>query len=323
MSLNHHLLAKCTTDAVLSHFKSGNWSCCNSIGENFYRVGCDTTFPSPDAAFYDDTNKILATFEFKPPTETKRGILTGLGQSIAYLNFSNFSFLIIPQYIEDFRIGEYMEDLYSKKIQQNLPIGLIVYDNNNPQDVKLTHKIITQNTDIKSQANPNTRFWAKHVDLPIPLFHLLLHCFYMNKIGLINEDAFKYCWNHHLINKDNLRKLMPTPVLNIYDHQPIKTLGERKNILYFEKKINKIKQANVSDREAMIDDLLHSADSDFVGDNMYNSIRKNFLPFLRHLGMIDSTNTLTEAGFKLYHLGITHGPSSKMFYDYFTKTVLL
>ena len=91
MSVNHHLLAKATTDSVLANFKSGAWNCCTDVGTEFYRVGCDSTFPSPDAAFYDDAKKLMVTFEFKPPTETKRGILTGLGQSIAYLNSSNLS----------------------------------------------------------------------------------------------------------------------------------------------------------------------------------------------------------------------------------------
>ena len=39
--------------------------------------------------------------------------------------------------------------------------------------------------------------------------------------------------------------------------------------------------------------------------------------------MIDSTGNLTEDGFKLYHLGMVNGPNSKIFQDYFLKTVLL
>ena len=32
---------------------------------------------------------------------------------------------------------------------------------------------------------------------------------------------------------------------------------------------------------------------------------------------------MTEDGFKLYHLGLVNGPNSKIFYDYFTQTVLI
>ena len=38
--------------------------------------------------------------------------------------------------------------------------------------------------------------------------------------------------------------------------------------------------------------------------------------------MIDSTGELTESGFKLYHLGLVNGPTSKIFYDYFTRELL-
>ena len=130
MSMNHHLLAKTTTDSILAKFKLDEWKCCGNVGTGFYRVGCNATFPSPDAAFYEDDRNLLVSFEFKPATETKRGILTGLGQSIAYLNSSNLSYLIIPQKLEDFEIGEYMTDLYSNQISGNLPVGLILYENN-------------------------------------------------------------------------------------------------------------------------------------------------------------------------------------------------
>ena len=99
--MNHHLLAKMTTDSVLAKFKSGEWKCCG-VGTNFYRVGCDSSFPSPDATFYDESEKLTVCFEFKPTTENKRGILTGLGQSIAYLKSSNVSYLIVPNKLEDF-----------------------------------------------------------------------------------------------------------------------------------------------------------------------------------------------------------------------------
>ena len=58
MSINHHLLAKTTTDKILYNFKSAAWSSVNGTGVDFYRIGCNSNFPSPDAAFKDDTNKL-------------------------------------------------------------------------------------------------------------------------------------------------------------------------------------------------------------------------------------------------------------------------
>lgn len=322
MSVNHHLLAKTTTDSVLANFKSGAWKCVNDVGVDFYRVGCDSTFPSPDAAFYDDAKKLMVSFEFKPPTETKRGILTGLGQSIAYLNSSNLSYLVIPQTLEDFQIGNYMTDLFQKQIEENLPVGLIIYENNTPTNVQLIHNVNALKKEQEFKAIATGRFWAKHLDMPVPLFHLILHCYYLKKIGNITGDAFAYCWENYLVPKSVLRTLTAVPVKDL-NGDDIQTLGGRKSITFFEKRIAAIQKLSGSAKGQAVADLRTDADTSFVGDNYYNSIKKNFVTFLKHIGVVDSTGNMTELGFKLYHLGLVNGPNSKIFFDYFTQTVLI
>ena len=320
MSVNHHLLAKATTDSVLANFKSGAWKCCTDVGTDFYRVGCDSTFPSPDAAFYDDAKKLMVTFEFKPPTETKRGILTGLGQSIAYLNSSNLSYLIVPQTIEDFKIGEYMTDLFKNQIDENLPIGLITYENNNPTNVNLVHNVSLLNNTKEFNAVANSRFWAKHQDMPIPLFHLLLHCFYLKKVNDI-DDAFSYCWDKYMFPIKNQEQLITSSVLDIRGNV-IKTLVRQKPLTYNEKKIPIIKALKGTKRKIAEQEFKDKESSKYNGDGGSMSVRKYCLPFLRHIGVIDSENEITELGFKLYHLGLVNGPQSKVFYDYFARVVL-
>jgi len=322
MSVNHHLLAKATTDSVLANFKSGAWKCCTDVGLDFYRVGCDSSFPSPDAAFYDDAKKLMVTFEFKPPTETKRGILTGLGQSIAYLNSSNLSYLIVPQTLEDYDIGGYMTNLYQNQIEESLPVGLIVYENNAPTKVSLIHNVNTLTKTKEFKAIASGRFWAKHLDMPIPLFHLILHCYYLKKIGQITGDAFAYCWETYLVPNSVLKTLTPTAIKDM-NGDFIETLSGRKNIIFFEKKIAALKKLSGATKGKAIADLRQDADTSFIGDNYYNSIKKNFVTFLKHIGVVDSIGHLTEEGFKLYHLGLVNGPNSKIFQDYFTQTVLI
>ncbi|MFI5162695.1 MAG: hypothetical protein ACHQHN_15555 [Sphingobacteriales bacterium] len=322
MSINHHLLAKTTTDSILGKFKSGLWVCCGSAGSDFYRVGCDSTFPSPDAAFYEGTVGLMVSFEFKPPTETKRGILTGLGQSIAYLQNSNLSYLIVPERLEDYELGAYMSDLFGDQLINNLPIGLITYDNDNPSTVSLIHNVHSTSNSLAFNPNNIGRFWAKHQDLPIPLFHLILHCYYLKKIHQINGDAFAYCWDNFIVPPSVLTTLNPFVVLDV-SNNPIKTLSGRKNIAFFEKKLAAINKLNGSALTIALKGLANDRDSSVVGDNYYNSIKKNFVTFLKHLGLVDSTSNLTEDGFKLYHLGLVNGPNSKIFQDYFLKTILL
>ena len=324
MQMIHHILAKTTTDSILGHFKDDSWNCCNGLGTDFYRVTTDASFPSPDAAFFDKKNKFLVSFEFKPPTETKRGILTGVGQSIAYLRECSASYLIAPERLEDYNLGEFLTDLFKTQISGKIPTGLILYKNDNPEDVTLVANIeqslVEKNKKkLNSKEFANSRYWAKHQDLSIAMFHLLLHCYFLKKSHVIEGDAFKYCWREYMISKTILDDFQPKI---IYDcaNQPIKTPAGTKNLIMLEKKLKKLEKCPLAKKRRIIQ---HEIDPEFVGDNYFNSIKKNFVSFLKHLKVIDSVGELTDEGFKLYHLGLMNGANSKIFRDYFTREVLM
>ncbi|QCZ92186.1 hypothetical protein [Salinimonas iocasae] len=321
MSLNHHVLTKKTTDAILAKFKCGDWKSLNNSGPEFYRTGVSSNFPSPDAGFRCDASDLIISFEFKPPTETKRGILTGLGQSIAYLNSSNISFLIIPNFLEDFDISKFMSSLFDSQIVGHLPVGLISFDVDNPDSVELLHNVDMRNNNVDKSKIGSTRFWAKHQDLPIELFHLILDYYYQHKTKKIHSDAFETCWKEKLFPVSNIDNLVTPPILDIRG-KPIKTLAGTKNIDFGSKLIKKIKKKSGVDKTQAQESLKQRTDPATAGDTLYQSIRKNFLSFLKHVQVIDSEGELTDLGFKIYHLGTVHGPTSKIFYDYFTKLVL-
>ena len=52
------------------------------ISKDVYLTNAFSNWPSPDGAMYDPTNKYSIGFEFKPWTEDRRGIQTGIGQII-------------------------------------------------------------------------------------------------------------------------------------------------------------------------------------------------------------------------------------------------
>lgn len=323
MLLNHHILAKKSTDAVLAKFKTGAWCCCGGRGTGFYRTGCDSDFPSPDATFNDAAEDFVVSFEFKPPTETKRGILTGLGQTLAYLNFSDISYLLVPEQVEDFAIADYMKGIFASVIGDKIPVGLISYKNDDPSNVCLSHNVVktTEHVIVRSPV-ANSRFWAKHVDMPIPLFHLILHYAYLRKVNGDAEDAFAKCWKERMAPVANLLKLKPMPVRDVND-EVIRTVAGTKELTYFEKTVNAILKLPVGDRKDAMEKMLRNVETGMTGDNMFNSVRKNCIPFMHHVGMIDSQGNLTSDGMKMYHLGIVNGPQSRLFRDYFTRMVLL
>lgn len=320
MALNHHVLAKATTDAILQNFKSTAWQYNGNCGADFYRVGTSADFPSPDAAFYDPANKKLASFEFKPATETKRGMLTGVGQSIAYLKSCDLAYLISPHIIDGFNMGSFLTELYQTQIGNKIPVGLILYDNNNPSNLTLAHSISTLSTDTAHTHRPTAdRFWAKHQDLPVAMFHLLLHYYYLKKVGIVEGDAFAACWKERIIPQNILTDFRTAPVKDISGNV-IGTLQTGKPLTFLEKIISSMRKRYPQDQWASI--ISQSIDTTFTGDNYYNSIKKNYVTFLKHIQVIDSEGSLTDSGFSLYHIGLSNGPTSKIFADYFTREIL-
>jgi len=319
MSINHHILAKNATDEVLSKFKSTEWKCAGSFGQDFYRVGTGADFPSPDAAFHDPTNKLMISFEFKPPTETKRGILTGVGQCIAYLQTSNISYLIAPKMLENFQIGRYLSDLFSNQISMSIPAGLIIYDNDDLNKMELVHDVDNLKPfKVKGKVRKVERFWAKWQDLPPPLFHLILHYYYLKRTNMIDEDPYAKCWREAMISPTVLEDFQTKPVHDIYG-KPIMTETGNKQKVYLEKIIPALHKAHGDDIRSALAERIDTIGS---GDNSYTGVKKYIVPFLRHMKSIDSESCLTEKGFFLYHLGLVNGPTSKIFIDYFTKELL-
>lgn len=320
MSLNHHILAKTTTDAILGKFKTAEWFYGDGKGKDFYRVGTSAEFPSPDAAFFDPIQKVTASFEFKPPTETKRGILTGVGQSIAYLQSSNVSYLVAPKHLADYDLAAFLRDLYSKQISGKLPTGLILYDNNEPSNVEMAYNVdLIGNAKLNARIAETDRFWAKHQDLPIPLFHLILHYYYLKRVHVIEGDPFAECFKREFITQTIQDDLTCKESILDLSGNPIKTVAGTKNIIFLEKTSSKARKLDHLAARSLI---MRAIDTSFVGDNYYNSYKKNYLSFMKHLQVIDSENTLTERGFELYHLGLVNGPTSKIFVDCFTKEIL-
>lgn len=320
MALNHHVLAKATTDAILQKFKTATWQYNGNWGADFYRVGTSADFPSPDAAFYDPTNKMLASFEFKPATETKRGMLTGVGQSIAYLKSCDLAYLISPFIIDGFNMGSFLTELYQTQIGDKIPVGLILYDNNDPSNLTLAHNISTLSTDTAHTHRPAAdRFWAKHQDLPVAMFHLLLHYYYLKKVGAVDGDAFAACWKERMIPQNILTDFRTAPVKDISGNI-IGTLQTGKPLTFLEKIVSGMRKKYPQEQWASI--ISQSIDTTYTRDNYYNSIKKNYVTFLKHIQVIDSEGSLTDSGFSLYHIGLSNGPTSKIFSDYFTREIL-
>lgn len=200
--------------------------------------------------------------------------------------------------------------------------GLIIYDNANPKNVRLVKNVTSL---VGTAATPRTvtveRFWAKHQDLPIPLFHLILHYYYLKKVNHIGGDPFEILYTTKLVPPSVLTTFAAVPVQDVSGVN-IKTLSGRKDIKHFEKRINSYLRLPAASKPAELARMQAQIDPRTPGDTNYSAIRKNYLSFVKQMQMIDSAGELTERGLAMYHLGLVNGPTSKLFTDYFIKEVL-
>lgn len=105
---DHHSLTKNAVDTALYNWKHHIWP--NTIiSTDVYQTLASQNFPVPDSMLFDPINEHSIAIEFKPPTENKRGILTGVGQGISYLADSSFAYLFTPSILEGFQLEVYLQ----------------------------------------------------------------------------------------------------------------------------------------------------------------------------------------------------------------------
>lgn len=330
-SKNHHLGTKITTDYLLSKWKNGEWLN-NFVTTDVATRKSSTNFPSVDREFDDSNTKAIISCEFKPSTESKRGVLTGLGQAIAYLNSADAAYLICPSMIDDFNMESFLKDTFKKSITNKLPVGLIVFDGgfNEYKNIRLTVDIsddlrCSNRTLKRGGVSP----WAIWRDNPtIGIVRLLESCSIKTNKNI--DERWAYFFNNYYA---------PPKVRNTFDlvandfymfdpdgnyQIPFSTL---KNTIkdYFEKKLTyeQIKKLDRyqgalrqngergDDRFHYLEGLPQNSDlteSDFlkllanhcwepnVTENLYQNYKKNYKNFIVHLNLCDLELKTTKLG---------------------------
>ncbi len=128
MSSKHNFLALQVSDKLLMQIRAGYASWIPArLTTKTIRWQSMADWPRPDMAFEDRTTKSSLALEFKPPKQTKREYITGLGQACTYLKDFEYSGLIVPDRADDgYPIAEYLSDLL-ENVASPLPIALFSY----------------------------------------------------------------------------------------------------------------------------------------------------------------------------------------------------
>ena len=100
----HDVLAFAVAQSAVLDIRSGSpsWSAALAVDVH---VTSSRAWPQPDFVLVDGHGLALGA-EFKPPAQSKREYLTGLGQAVAYTRDFSYAALIIPDISDHcFRLG--------------------------------------------------------------------------------------------------------------------------------------------------------------------------------------------------------------------------
>ena len=293
MTVYHHRSSDFVSKHILSKWRKGEWLN-NFVTQDVTLSHSPSVFPSPDCDFQDNNIRTRISFEFKPYTETKRGMMTGVGQSIAYLKKANASYLISPSVIDDLQMENYLNDLFQKFIKGKLPVGLIIYDGVDLSNIRLK-------CDIDSTLSPstpveltNTSYWCFWRDLPPDGFYKLSKSaeFVTDKTERSEKVWDYFFYNFYTpLNTRNTLDLIESEIF-MWDYQnkmiPFSTTKR--------KLTSDVNAGSLSLDEAL--NLLKKKWSKNETDNLYRDYKKNYINFMNHNNLWDENFYLTPLGKK-------------------------
>jgi hypothetical protein len=193
MTVYHHRSADHVAKHVLQKWRNGQWLN-DYISPAVTLAQSPADFPSPDSDFQDFTKQTRVSFEFKPYTETKRGMMTGLGQAIAYLRKANVSYLVSPSKIDDFDMEDFLRSTFETFIKGKLPVGLIIYDGEDLSNIRLSCDIEESlETERRVLQLTDEPYWCWWRDTPPDL---ILKLGLSSKHTASRQERSKAVWNH-------------------------------------------------------------------------------------------------------------------------------
>lgn len=168
MGFEHNAMAQAVSVHLLGCLRTGNaadWATDRLTPQCILWQGI-VDWPRPDIAFEDPATKATLAIEFKPPNQTKREYVTGLGQMLTYLEGFEFSGLVLPDKSADgFAIAVHMAGVMERELSDR-PLMLMSYGA--AVDVLTVHRPLVPRTDADFSPISRIRrgaFWAYWRDL--------------------------------------------------------------------------------------------------------------------------------------------------------------
>lgn len=205
MAQFHDFGAESCGSFILNKIRANDSRFKQVFSPSMVRIG-DFEWPRPDYVIQDLDTSATYALEYKPPMQSKREYVCGLGQSLAYLQHHTYSGLIIPKQAEDgFNISEFMLDVFKTKPMIGAPVSLFLY-NDDLSSVDILQPIEHEREDFESHRMEGSAktFWCWWRDMSFSdLFQLLKLSFDYNSFSgdIYSEYIFPQFWNM-LVSKE-------------------------------------------------------------------------------------------------------------------------
>lgn len=213
MSQSHDEYATYYGNQILSRIRSAHPDFKQIFSASLTRTG-DWDWPRPDYVCYDEELRATYALEFKPPFQSKREYLTGLGQSIAYLQKHTYSGLIIPYYADDgFPIAEFISKTLFSEEFSNVPTSLYAYYNDT-NDINILRPITNLRTTGTTplEKDVTETFWCWWRDMShYELYDLLYLSFVFSRETGDIYTKFIYPKFYNAMINSNTRQWNGTP----------------------------------------------------------------------------------------------------------------
>lgn len=167
-TLHDNLAGICCMQILKDLGPSGKGDFQQIFSKNIRRIGT-SGWPLADFQLLDYDNNYTWAFEFKPPGQQKREYVTGLGQAYTYLNFADYSALIVPVMSNDrFSIADYLSKTSKLEVLSNSPVAIFAYDESrllsgDPGSLSLIRSINNKRSEIppnKKSEDSGGVFWT-------------------------------------------------------------------------------------------------------------------------------------------------------------------
>ena len=201
--ITHDVLAFALASEAVRRIRQKDADWAPVLSQNVYPTS-SRSWPVPDFVIVDQDQNLTAAAEFKPPRQTKREYLTGLGQALSYTKDFHYALLIVPDVSDDgYNIAEHIRQVLDQDVTDPLPVALLRYDSRTISPISASFDVLRR-LDHRAVGPRNrpaveSSFWAKWRDAsPNELGKFLEFLYEEGRqpavTGTVRDRAFNRLW---------------------------------------------------------------------------------------------------------------------------------